>query len=56
MLGISLLIFILLLMLVFVIASLFLSRQQTSHSIRNELDDVHKSIINQYGNSEKPPK
>ncbi|WP_192797478.1 hypothetical protein [Psychrobacillus glaciei] len=57
MLGISLLIFVLLLMIVFVIASLFLSKQQTANSsFENELDELHKSIIQQYDHKEKPPK
>ncbi|WP_391120458.1 hypothetical protein [Psychrobacillus sp. L3] len=57
MLGVSLLIFVLILMIVFVIASLFLSKQQTANSpIRDELDDLHKDIIQQHDNEEKPPK
>jgi hypothetical protein len=43
-------------MLLFVIASFFLSKQQTSKLIGNKLDAGHQNITKQYENLEKPLK
>lgn len=46
MLGISLLLFVILLMLLFVIASYFISKQQKmGDNVGSELDHTHESII-----------
>ncbi|WP_166462414.1 hypothetical protein [Psychrobacillus vulpis] len=53
MLGIFLLIFVLILMILFAVASFLVSKRQKEQF---DLDDFHKSIMNPLDHSVKPPK